>query len=287
MGRASPRLPSFCLNRLVMRVRVRSPPVPAEPKRISNAVKAERVAAFSSNPAKDSDEKMKPVVVIGRRIMIVVDSSQEAKSALQWALSHTVQNQDTMVLLYVTKEVEEEGKKGMNARGYELLHSMKNMCQAKKPEVQVEVVLVGGKEKGPTIVEEARRQGISLLVLGQRKRSTTWRLLMTWAGNRMMGGGVVEYCISNAECLTLAVRRKSRKLGGGFRRIRPSRLSRHQLVLENTPIWADFALLDESGRVADTALGFDPRGWAMHGRSVIMGLDDVGASVMFVNYRRV
>jgi nucleotide-binding universal stress UspA family protein len=62
-------------------------------------------------------------------------------------------------------------------------------------------------------VEEAKKQGVALLVLGQKKRSTTWRLLMMWAGNRVTGG-VVEYCIQNAHCMAIAVRRKSNKTGG-------------------------------------------------------------------------
>lgn len=79
--------------------------------------------------------------------------------------------------------------------------------------MKLEVAVVEGKEKGPTIVDEARKQGVSMLVLGQKKRSTTWRLMMMWAGNRVTGG-VVEYCIHNADCLAIAVRRKSKKLGG-------------------------------------------------------------------------
>ena len=85
--------------------------------------------------------------------------------------------------------------------------------------MEIEVAVVEGKEKGPVIVEEARKQGASLLVLGQKKkRSTTWRLLMVWAGHRWGGGGdgggTVEYCIQNASCMAIAVRRKSKKLGG-------------------------------------------------------------------------
>ena len=77
------------------------------------------------------------------------------------------------------------------------------------------MVELGKKEKGPTIVEEAKKQGVALLVLGQKKRSTTWRLLMMWAGsNHIGGGGVVEYCIQNANCMAIAVRRKSKKVGG-------------------------------------------------------------------------
>lgn len=73
--------------------------------------------------------------------------------------------------------------------------------------------MVEGKEKGPAIVEEARKQGVALLVMGQKKRSMTWRLIMMWAGNRVTGG-VVEYCIQHADCMAVAVRRKSKKVGG-------------------------------------------------------------------------
>lgn len=86
-------------------------------------------------------------------------------------------------------------------------------------QVEIDVLVVEGKDKGPTIVEEAKKQGVDLLVLGQKKRSTTWRLLMMWAaGHRVNGGGggggVVEYCIQNATCMAIAVRRKNRRLGG-------------------------------------------------------------------------
>lgn len=37
----------------------------------------------------------------GNRVMVVVDSSLEAKTALQWTLSHTVQTQDTIFLLHI------------------------------------------------------------------------------------------------------------------------------------------------------------------------------------------
>lgn len=40
---------------------------------------------------------------VGNKIMVVVDPSLEAKGALEWALSHTVQTQDTIVLVHVAK----------------------------------------------------------------------------------------------------------------------------------------------------------------------------------------
>ncbi|XVE91654.1 hypothetical protein REPUB_Repub01dG0028900 [Reevesia pubescens] len=222
MGRTGTRLPGFCLNRIRPHVRVRSPPIQAKPN--VNSAKAhdqnqkEEICGKVGEDNKSSNGE-KPGLVIGRKIMIVVDSSIEAKGAIQWALSHTVQCQDTIILLYVTKPskqvpvTNDESDKNRAPMACEPVSSLKNMCKQKRPEVEVEVAVVQGKEKGPTIVEEAKKQGVSLLVLGQKKKSMTWRLIMMWAGNRVTGG-VVEFCIQNASCMAVAVRRKNKKLGG-------------------------------------------------------------------------
>ncbi|KAF7846654.1 hypothetical protein BT93_L3952 [Corymbia citriodora subsp. variegata] len=148
--------------------------------------------------------------------MVVVDSSMEAKGALEWALSHTVQSQDdAIVLLHVAKPYEGERKREIDGRAWELLHSMKSMCQKRRPGVQVEVVIREGQSnKGPIIVEEAKRRRVLLLAIGQRKRSMMWWLTRRWSGRRLRRGGVVEYCIENATCMTVGVRRKSKSLGG-------------------------------------------------------------------------
>ncbi|KAF8399656.1 hypothetical protein HHK36_015526 [Tetracentron sinense] len=214
MGRTGTRLPSFSLNRISAHVRVRSSFIQSKPT--FNSIKTDQKTEFLENEEKNSGYGgAQPGSGLNRRIMIVVNSSLEAKGALQWALTHTVQSQDTIILLCVTKpsEQEEESSREISPGVYELLYSMKNMCYMKRPEVQTEIALVEGKDKGQIIVEEAKKHGVSLLVLGQRKRSMTWRLLMTWVGNRIHGG-VVEYCIQNANCMTIAVRRKSKKLGG-------------------------------------------------------------------------
>ncbi|XP_017427017.2 universal stress protein PHOS32 isoform X2 [Vigna angularis] len=221
MGKRGARLPGFCLNRIRPHARVRSPPAQAnkhENTTIATTIDQKTENSCSSCEEK-SDEGVKQGSVIGRKIMIVVDSSLEAKGAVQWALTHTVQNQDTIVLLHVMKPSnkqgtdDEESSKEIAPRANELASSFKNMCQVKRPEVQTEITVIEGKEKGKKIVEEAKKQGVALLVLGQKKRSTTWRLLMMWAGQRVTGG-VVEYCIQNAHCMAIAVRRKSKKSGG-------------------------------------------------------------------------
>ncbi|KAG5062881.1 hypothetical protein JHK85_004064 [Glycine max] len=222
MGKRGTRLPGFCLNRIRPHARVRSPPAQANNKHDTTTTSATKIDQKTENSCNACEEKFddgaKPGSVIARKIMIVVDSSLEAKSAVQWALTHTVQDHDTIVLLHVMKPsnkqaTDEQSSKEIAPRAYELASSFKNMCHGKRPEVQIEIAVIEGKEKGPKIVEEAKKQGVALLVLGQKKRSTTWRLLMMWAGHRVTGG-VVEYCIQNAHCMAIAVRRKSKKSGG-------------------------------------------------------------------------
>ncbi|WOL03156.1 hypothetical protein Cni_G11876 [Canna indica] len=227
MGRTGTRLPSFCLNRVATRVRVRSPSIESKPL-------SPKASKLSGEPLSKADENArargggKQEADRGRRIMIVVDSSPEAKAALQWALSHSVQSNDTVVLVQIVKPSErgkvtgfcffvitgDRTQRERYPKGLEFLLSMKSICQTKKPEVRVEMAVVEGKERGPAIVEEAGKQDAALLVMGQKKQSMTWRLIVMWAGNKM-GGNMVDYCIQNATCMALAVRRKSRR-GGGY-----------------------------------------------------------------------
>ena len=106
MAKTGTKLSSFCLNRIRPHARVRSPPAQSKPAE-NNVISSTKTDKNSENPGNVKEEKVgdgaKPGLVISRRIMIVVDSSLEAKGALQWALSHTVQSQDTLILLFVTK----------------------------------------------------------------------------------------------------------------------------------------------------------------------------------------
>ncbi|KAJ1265445.1 hypothetical protein BS78_08G077400 [Paspalum vaginatum] len=159
-------------------------------------------------------------VVVGRKVMVAADGGgEEARTALQWALSHAVRPCDTVVLLDVVRGC---GKNRRDPRGSQHLEAMRSICQAKRPEVRVELSMAEGKDRGPAIVEAARKQGVSLLVVGQKKRSVTWRLLSMWmagakgaAGGGGGGGGAADYCVQHAACMALAVRRKSRR-GGGY-----------------------------------------------------------------------
>ncbi|XVF11746.1 hypothetical protein REPUB_Repub08aG0054300 [Reevesia pubescens] len=215
MGRSQSRSPRLSLSRSAARVRVHSPSL--RRKSPSNCFENEQEVEFlGSNEAENIiNNEGGTEFRGGNKVMVVIDSSLEAKGALEWALSHTIQGQDTIILLHVAKprKRESSNKKRNPASVYELLQSMKNMCQKKRPGVQVEVAKLEGKEKGPIIVEAAKQQKVSLLVLGQRKKSMIWRLMRRWTG-KSGRRGVVDYCIQNASCMTIAVRRKNNELGG-------------------------------------------------------------------------
>lgn len=82
-------------------------------------------------------------------------------------------------------------------------------------QVQVGMEFLQGKDMGRVIVEEAKKQRVSLLVLGQRKQSPFLSLVKKFSTKKRRNhGGIVEFCIQNSSCPTIAVRRKSKKLGG-------------------------------------------------------------------------
>ena len=85
------------------RVQVRSRTPPSKP--CSNSVHRGWKNEFSDygNGNDFSSNMEKGWCGGGNKIMVVVDSSIEAKGALEWALSHAVQPQDNLLLLHVTK----------------------------------------------------------------------------------------------------------------------------------------------------------------------------------------
>ncbi|XP_062203870.1 uncharacterized protein LOC133906100 [Phragmites australis] len=215
-------LPSFCLHRIKSCGGAAPPPPPIRAKE----------QAFCDGKRDDGnakDEKVEEAMkggndaaAVGRRkVMVVADGdSEDARTALLWALSHAVRPCDTVVLLGVVRGGggNYKNRGDPTPRGCQQLEAMRTICQAKRPEVHVELLVTEGKERGPAIVEAARKQGVSLLVVGQKKRSVTWRLLSMWmAGMRGTVGGTsaADYCVQHAACMALAVRRKSRR-GGGY-----------------------------------------------------------------------
>ncbi|KAJ7549998.1 hypothetical protein O6H91_07G077700 [Diphasiastrum complanatum] len=147
-----------------------------------------------------------------KHVMVVVDETNEAKTALLWALSHVVHKLDVVTLLHVLPGRPRPARSKSKAKkryveGQKTLSLLKSLCSHHQPEVQVDLLVVEGEE-GPAIVEEAQKLQASIVVLGQRK---------PWILSRLLGldkDKLVDYCIENLECLTLAVRKKSKGTSG-------------------------------------------------------------------------
>ncbi|KAE8788949.1 universal stress protein family protein [Hordeum vulgare] len=138
-----------------------------------------------------------------KRVMVVVDQSSGAKHAMMWALTHVANRGDFLTLLHVLP-------RGSAARGDDasgLANSLGSLCKACKPEVEVEALVIQGPMLA-TVLSQVKKLEASVLVLSQSKPSPFCCFL------RSRGEVVVEECISRAECLTLAVRRQSKGVGG-------------------------------------------------------------------------
>lgn len=102
-------LPSFCLHRIRSDGRRGAPPsIRASSTGAGNdGGRNEDVDGKEEEEEKEKEKKSE----VGRKVMVVADGGgDEARTALQWALSHSVRPCDTVVLLDVVRSVSGGGK---------------------------------------------------------------------------------------------------------------------------------------------------------------------------------
>ncbi|CAN6332978.1 unnamed protein product [Urochloa humidicola] len=141
-----------------------------------------------------------------KRVMVVVDQSSGAKHAMMWALTHVATKGDFLTLLHVLPP-QSSGGGGGRVDASALANSLGALCKACRPEVEVEALVIQGPML-PTVLSQVKKLEASVLVLSQRKPSPFCCFM------RSSSEEFVEECISRAECLTLAVRRQSKGVGG-------------------------------------------------------------------------
>ncbi|KAG6394867.1 hypothetical protein SASPL_145457 [Salvia splendens] len=185
-----------------------------------------------------------------RRVMVVADGSREAAGALQYALSHAVVDNDTLILLHVehaapppktgfggllknpispaaprlgvptsSGEGSVGGRSGRGGGGeVDFLDGMKRACAAAKPMVKVAVEkaeVAEGKEKGAVIVAHSAASNVELLIIGQKRSSFSKSILGARRGLSLKGlADTAEYAVENSKCTCVAVQRKAN--GGGY-----------------------------------------------------------------------
>ncbi|KAG6393063.1 hypothetical protein SASPL_147293 [Salvia splendens] len=183
-----------------------------------------------------------------RRVMVVADGSREAAGALQYALSHAVVDNDTLILLHVEHAAPPpknsfgglfknpispavprlggptssgEGSVGRSGGGggeVEFLDGMRRACAAAKPMVKVAVEkaeVPEGKDKGAVIVAHSAASNVELLIIGQKRSAFSKSILGARRGLSLKGlADTAEYAVENSKCTCVAVQRKAN--GGGY-----------------------------------------------------------------------
>ncbi|ONM35990.1 Adenine nucleotide alpha hydrolase-like superfamily protein [Zea mays] len=97
------------------------------------------------------------------------------------------------------------------ARGYGAGsgNGVKQPASAAGKRVEVEALVIQGPKLG-TVLSQVKKLEASVLVLSQCRPSPCWLSCFL----RSSGEEFVEQCINQAECLTLAVRKQSKGVGG-------------------------------------------------------------------------
>ncbi|XP_058091186.1 uncharacterized protein LOC131237444 [Magnolia sinica] len=151
-------------------------------------------------------------VMVRKRVMVIIDQSTRAKHAMMWALTHVANKGDLLTLLQIIPPQKKAQRK--RTRPYfadssspHLANSLASLCKACRPEVEVEALLIQGPRLA-TVISQVKKLGASVLILGQHKHSPVSCFFRGRSEN------FVEQCINNAECLTMAVRKQSRDVGG-------------------------------------------------------------------------
>ncbi|CAH8386209.1 unnamed protein product [Eruca vesicaria subsp. sativa] len=186
---------------------------------VSGGNKAKREVEIEEIQEETVEAADEEITEAGNRVMVVVDKVVASTGALEWALKHTLQSHDYLFLLYFSKPFRKGKKKNRKreVKTDELVHTLKKLCQTKRPGIEVEIRRLEGKEKerGEKIVEEAKEQQVTLLVVGEEKKPPVWRVVKRWGWKKRRGrAGVLKYCLEKASCMTIAVKPKNRKLGG-------------------------------------------------------------------------
>ncbi|CAM8924129.1 unnamed protein product [Rhodiola kirilowii] len=118
-----------------------------------------------------------------RKVVVVVEDVDAARTALQWALHNIIRYGDLIILLHVfspagsNRSTSTRKLRNLRLRGFQLALSFKSYCDD-YPNTKVDIVVREGDEEGSTISEFVKEIGAFALVAGLHDRSFLYRLAM-------------------------------------------------------------------------------------------------------------
>ncbi|CAN6577986.1 unnamed protein product [Malus baccata var. baccata] len=134
-----------------------------------------------------------------RRIVVVVEDVEAARTALRWALHNVVRFGDWITLVHVfpTPRSRNRNKSRLlRLKGFQLTLSFKEICNT-FPNTKVEMIVTEGDQDGKKIAALVRETGASALVLGLHDHSFLYRLAMSHSSTSIA---------NNLNCRVLAVK---------------------------------------------------------------------------------
>ncbi|XP_007036415.2 PREDICTED: uncharacterized protein LOC18604045 isoform X2 [Theobroma cacao] len=116
-----------------------------------------------------------------RKIVVVVEDEDVARTALQWALHNLLRYGDLLTLLHVFSPTTSRSKKKarrLRLQGYQLALSFKETCNSNFFNTNIEIIVTEGDQEGRKILAIVREIGASVLVVGLHDQSFLYKLAM-------------------------------------------------------------------------------------------------------------
>ncbi|XVF53966.1 hypothetical protein PTKIN_Ptkin05aG0143000 [Pterospermum kingtungense] len=116
-----------------------------------------------------------------KKIVVVVEDVDLARTALQWALHNLLRYGDLLTLLHVfspTKSKSKNKSRLLRLQGYQLALSFKEICNSNFFNTNIEMIVTEGDQEGRKIVAMVREIGASVLVVGLHDHSFLYKLAM-------------------------------------------------------------------------------------------------------------
>ncbi|KAL4633288.1 hypothetical protein ACB092_04G112500 [Castanea dentata] len=134
-----------------------------------------------------------------RKIVVVVEEVEAAKTALQWALQNLIRYEDIITLLHVYPSARSKSKtkaRHLRLNGFQLALSFKDICN-NFPNTKVEIIVTEEDQDqvGAKIAAMVREIGASSLVVGLHDHSFLYKLAMAH-----------EDIANNLNCRVLAIK---------------------------------------------------------------------------------